>query len=138
MREWWVRILAGLTGALVLLLALAFAWRHGPREPAAAVAAAAAMPPPPQALVEAGRAVYDAQGCAMCHAIAGEGNPRLPLDGVGGRRSDQALRDWILATGTAEAQLAARAVRMKSAYRDLGDAELDALVAYMRSLGSAP
>lgn len=132
MRELWVRIVAGITGALVLLLALAFAWLQSPPTPVAAPAMPAAASPP--ALVEAGHAVYEAQGCAMCHAIAGEGNPRYPLDGVGGRRDAAELRDWILATGAAEEALPARAARMKQDYRALAGSELDALVAYLQSL----
>ncbi|MCL4800308.1 MAG: c-type cytochrome [Burkholderiales bacterium] len=133
MREFWVRIVAAIAGTGVVLLALAFAWLQNPHPPAAAPAAA---PPaaPAAALVEAGRAFYAAEGCAMCHAIAGEGNPRFPLDGVGARRDAAELRDWILATGTAAEALSARAVRMKQGYRALGEAELEALVAYMQSL----
>lgn len=135
MRELWVRIVAGITGALVLLLAAAFAWLQSPSVPVVAPAVPAAAPP--AALVEAGRAVYEAQGCAMCHAIAGEGNPRFPLDGVGGRRDARELRDWVLATGAAEAQLSARAARMKQAYRALPEYDIEALVAYMQSLVGA-
>lgn len=135
MRELWVRIVAGITGALVLLLALAFAWLQNPRAPVAAPAVPAAAPPP--ALVEQGRRVYTEQGCALCHAIAGKGNPRSPLDGVGARHDAQALRDWILARGAAETALPARAVRGKHDYRALAGSELDALVAYLQSLGGA-
>jgi len=134
MRELWVRIVATLTGMLVIMLALVFAWLQSPRVPFTAPAVAPATPPP--ALVEAGRAVYAAQGCAMCHAIAGEGNPRYPLDGAGERRDAAGLRDWILATGAAEAELPARAAGRKQAYRALPDEQLGALVAYMQSLGT--
>ena len=34
------------------------------------------------------------QACARCHSIAGKGNPRRPLDGVGARRNAAELRDW--------------------------------------------
>jgi mono/diheme cytochrome c family protein len=136
MRELWVRIVAVITGALVLLLALAFASLQSPPTPVAAPAMLAAAPPP--ALVEIGHSVYEAQGCSMCHAIAGEGNPRYPLDGVGGRHDMAELRDWILATGMAEETLPARAARMKQDYRALGDVELNALVAYLQSLTDPP
>lgn len=138
MREIWVRTVAALTGVLVTLLALGFALMQNPRAPAGIPAAAPAGPAPPPALVETGRRVYQEQNCSMCHAIAGEGNPRFPLDGVGARRDAAELRNWILATGPAGEALSSRAVRAKSAYRDLDDAALDALVAYMQSLGSAP
>ena len=133
MRERWVRIVAALTGALVVLLAASFAWVQTPRAPAEAAATEAAKPP--AALVEAGRAIYEEQGCAMCHAIGGQGNPRAPLDGVGSRHDAAALRDWILATGEAGAKLPARTARMKQDYRALAAQELDALVAYLQSPG---
>jgi len=139
MRELWVRIVAATAGTGVVLLALAFAWLQNPHPPAAAPAAAPpAAPTAAPAPVEAGRAIYAAEGCAMCHEIAGEGNPRFPLDGVGARRDAAELRDWILATGAAAEALSARAVRMKQGYRALGEAELEALVAYMQSLTTPP
>lgn len=133
MRKRWVYIVAVLTGLVVTALALAFAWMHGPPAPPRAPVISPEVAPPP-ALVEVGRAVYKAQGCAMCHSIAGEGNPRYPLDGVGRRRDAEALRDWIVASGPAEDSLPPRVVRTKQSYRALGDAELDALVAYMQHL----
>lgn len=123
MREMWAKIVAVLTGVLATLLA--FAWVQNPRAPATA-------PATPPALVKAGHALYQAQGCPMCHAIAGEGNPRYPLDGVGGRRDAAALRDWMLATRPAAEALPARAARMKQTYRALAEDEIDALVAYLR------
>lgn len=133
-----MRIVAALTGVLVTLLALGFALVQNPRVPADSPAAPPPALEPPPALVEAGRRAYEEQDCAMCHAIAGEGNPRLPLDGVGARRDAAGLRDWILGSGASADALPARAQRAKSAYRQLDGATLDALVAYMQSLGNAP
>lgn len=138
MREIWVRIVAALSGVLVTLLALGFALMQNPRVPLDSPAAAPPSDRPPPALVEAGRRAFEEQDCAMCHAIAGEGNPRLPLDGVGARRDAAGLRDWILGTGASADALPARVLRAKSAYRRLDGATLDALVAYMQSLGNAP
>lgn len=132
MRETWVRIIVGASGVLTILLALLFAWSQNPGTPPTRVA----TPADPSLLVESGRAVYQAQGCASCHAIAGAGNPRYPLDGVGDRHDATALRDWILATGTAATLLPRRAAVMKEDYRDLGTDEIDALVAYLSSLGA--
>jgi mono/diheme cytochrome c family protein len=136
MRERWVYTVALLTGLLVTLLALAFAWMHAPPAPPGAPVISPERAAP--ALVETGRSLYQDQGCAMCHSIAGEGNPRSPLDGVGNRLDAAALRHWIVATGPAEEALPARVVRMKQAYRALPDAELDALVAYMQHLTEEP
>jgi cbb3-type cytochrome oxidase cytochrome c subunit len=139
MRETWVRIVAATSGVLAILLALAFAWLQNP-QPApspATVAAVAQVVTDDPSLVEAGRAVYLAQGCALCHAIAGTGNPRYPLDGVGDRLSPQDLRNWTLGLGDAQGALPARAVRIKEDYRVLPADELDALVGYLASLRQA-
>lgn len=132
MREIWVRIVAAAGGLVVVLLALAFAWWQNPQAPLAPPTS-----PPvavPSVLAAAGRAVFAAQGCAMCHAVAGKGNPRSPLDGVGARHDAAALADWTLATGNAKSALSERARVMKEAYRELPPAELDALIAYLQSL----
>ena len=43
--------------------------------------------------IEKGKALYTANKCQTCHAIAGKGNKKYPLDGVGaqavGRRHQQ-------------------------------------------------
>lgn len=132
MRETWVRIIVAASGTLAILLALVFAWSQNPAATASPVAARAE----PSLQAESGRAVYQAQGCASCHAIAGAGNPRYPLDGVGDRLDAAALRDWTLATGTAATLLPRRAAVMKEDYRDLSADEIDALVAYLSSLGA--
>src|SRR5690606_1998233 len=107
MREIIARIVSALTVVVVLALSLLFASAHNQRdateletpapapagvqggsEPAAAVTPMAPAPTAPVAAAAAddiarGRAVYEKQNCATCHSIAGEGNPRYPLDGVG-------------------------------------------------------
>ncbi|HSH16895.1 MAG TPA: c-type cytochrome, partial [Verrucomicrobiae bacterium] len=94
--------------ALVVVVALSylFAVRHNPETAAAPQVAvklqeqvapaqpaetnqALAIPSPSPVAVnpdlERGRTIYGQQGCATCHAIAGSGNPRHPLDGTGDR-----------------------------------------------------
>ncbi|MDP1526317.1 MAG: cytochrome c [Rhodocyclaceae bacterium] len=132
MRATWVRIIVVASGALAILLALFFAWTQNPGTTPTHVAARAE----PSLMVKSGRAVYQAQGCASCHAIAGDGNPRYPLDGVGDRRDAVALRDWTIATDAAATLLPRRAAVMKEDYRDLGSDEIEALVAYLSSLGA--
>jgi cytochrome c5 len=128
-RERLAEILAALSAVLVVALAALFsAAQNAPREAPAAVTPAA-----PAALA-AGRAVYARAGCGGCHSVAGEGNPRYPLDGVGARRDRQALRDWTLATEGVRPQLTASAARMKGRYADLPDGELQALLDYLASL----
>ena len=43
-----------------------------------------------------GEAVYAAQKCSMCHAIAGKGKAANPLDGVGAKLSAADIKQWIV------------------------------------------
>lgn len=139
MRELWARRIALLTGQLVLLLAIVFAIAQNPVEspdareqvPSTALLEPAALEPQH---IESGRQVYQQQTCARCHSIAGEGNPRNPLDGVGARRDLEELRDWIIGAESLEGVMPDRAFRMKQPYGGLPAGDLDALVIYMRSL----
>ena len=45
----------------------------------------------------AGKAVFAAQKCSMCHAVAGQGNKMNPLDGVGAKLNDAQIKEWIVA-----------------------------------------
>lgn len=88
-------------------------------------------PPRAQAtdtLVARGKEVYRQQRCRVCHSIAGDGNRRWPLDGVGSRLDQDAIRKWIVAPQ--EMQPGIR----KRAYDRLPPADLDALVAYLMTL----
>ena len=87
-----------------------------------------------QDLVERGEAVYAAQRCQLCHAVAGKGNAKGPLDGVGGRLTPEAIREWIVnPAAMTEKTKASRKPAMR-AYGALGKDDLDALVAYLQSL----
>lgn len=77
---------------------------------------------------ERGQQVYAAQKCMMCHSIAGKGNPKTPLDDVGGRMSADDLKKYITAPKSVKADS-----KMK-AYPSLPAADLDALVAYLKTL----
>ncbi|PKM08895.1 MAG: hypothetical protein CVV14_02225 [Gammaproteobacteria bacterium HGW-Gammaproteobacteria-4] len=143
MRERLARWLAVATGMLLLMLAAALAgWQNrvptertraardassDAREPAAAAASLSA-------LAARGQAIYRAQGCARCHAVADIGNPRSPLDGVGLRRDASQLRQWITADPAVAEALSARTRALKSGYKTLSPGDLDALVAYLQSL----
>ncbi len=144
MRESIARVLCLFTVAVVVALAHTFAVRHNP-DPrgrpgavAAVVSAAAASAAAPTAAAVRGREIYDAQGCATCHAIAGAGNPRHPLDGVGTRRSTAELKDWILGAGAAADEISPAVARRKRGYRTLAESDLAALVAYLATLREKP
>ena len=85
--------------------------------------------------VEAGRRIYEREKCAVCHQVAGRGNQRFPLDGVGSRLSADALRRWFTHTIEMEAAKPRKpAIEMSSRKYNFRDADLDALVAYLVSL----
>jgi mono/diheme cytochrome c family protein len=80
------------------------------------------------ARVKRGAEVYREQRCQACHSIAGVGNKRYPLDGVGDRRTVEEIRTWIVAPREMNPKVA------KRAYDRLPKADLDALVAYLETL----
>ena len=85
--------------------------------------------------VAAGRRLYVEEKCSVCHQVAGEGNKRFPLDGVGRRLTAPQIRRWFTHTAEMEARLPKLpAIRMSSRKYSFSPAELDALVAYLRSL----
>lgn len=83
--------------------------------------------------VDAGKMVYTAQKCQVCHSIGGVGNKKGPLEGVGKKYSAEELRQWIVdAPGMTAKTKSDRKPLMKS-YK-LSKEDTDALVAYMQSL----
>lgn len=138
MRERWAKQLALLTGVLAVVVSLLFARVLNPGQetarPETAPMTAVSAPVPASTVVLKGRAVFDAQGCARCHSIAGQGSPRSPLDGVGRRYSRVQLRQWVLAETAIRTQLSPRAIDAKQAYARLPADELDALLDYLSSL----
>jgi mono/diheme cytochrome c family protein len=80
-----------------------------------------------------GEQVFAAQKCSLCHSIAGKGNAKGSLDGVGSKLSADELRSWITdAKGMTAKTKATRKPEMK-AYA-LPKDDVDALVAYMQTL----
>jgi mono/diheme cytochrome c family protein len=86
-----------------------------------------------KAKVEQGAALFTAQKCAMCHGVAGKGNAKGALDGVGAKLSEAEIRQWIVDPEGMKAKTnAERTPVMKKA--TLSGSQVDALVAYMVSL----
>lgn len=85
-----------------------------------------------------GRAVYDAQHCIRCHALAGKGNKLRPLDDIGTRRDAAAIRAAVTAADPKRPGLNARALAAKKKFAALPPAELDALVAFLAKQKKAP
>ncbi|MDP2389130.1 MAG: cytochrome c [Acidobacteriota bacterium] len=89
---------------------------------------------PAYAQAEAGAKVYAAQKCSMCHSIAGVGNKKFPLDGVGTKLTTDQIREWMVAPLEAAKKANSTAKPVMRAYPKLEKADLDAVVAYMKSL----
>jgi mono/diheme cytochrome c family protein len=81
-----------------------------------------------------GEDVYAAQKCAVCHSAGGKGNKKYPLDGVGSRLSDADIREWLLNPDAQQAKKAGRPLMRMPSYRSLPPEDIDALVAYLKSL----
>jgi mono/diheme cytochrome c family protein len=84
--------------------------------------------------VAQGQQVFEAQKCSLCHSVAGKGNAKGPLDGVGSKYSAVELKLWI--TNPAEMSKKHNTTRkppMKS-FASLSAGDVDALVAYLQSL----
>ena len=85
------------------------------------------------AKVAKGQQVYADQKCSLCHSIAGKGNAKGSLDGVGTKLSADEIRSWITdAKGMTAKTKATRKPEMK-AYT-LPKDDVDALVAYLTTL----
>lgn len=85
------------------------------------------------AKVQKGAEVYAAQKCSMCHSIAGKGNAKGALDGIGSKLSAAEIRQWLTdPEGMTKKSGATRKPPMK--VKKLSAEELDALVAYLQTL----
>ena len=84
--------------------------------------------------VERGKALVSEQKCRTCHTIAGAGNPKGVLDGIGSKLSAAEIRDWL--TNPRDMATKAKADRKPPmiSFKNLPPEDLDALVAYVSSL----
>ncbi len=93
------------------------------------VTAAAAQ----DAKVAKGQQLFVDQKCSLCHSIAGKGNAKGPLDGVGSKLSADEIRSWVTdAKGMTAKTKATRKPEMKAF--TLPKDDVDALVAYLGTL----
>ena len=127
---------SSLVARVVVLAVLVCPLSNAPRAgPSVAAPARDKVQQPNDALVTAGRKVYEQQKCASCHQIAKRGNSRFPLDGVGSKLTAEQIRRWMTDTAEMEAALPRLpAIRMSEIRFRLNPRELDALVAYLASL----
>jgi mono/diheme cytochrome c family protein len=83
--------------------------------------------------VDAGQKVFTAQKCSICHSVAGVGNKKGALDGIGAKLSADEIREWLTDAPAMAAKMKADRKPAMKAYT-LPKGDLDALVAYLESL----
>jgi mono/diheme cytochrome c family protein len=90
------------------------------------------------AKIDKGKQVYEAAApkCKVCHAIAGAGNPKGSLDGVGGKLKAEEIKAWMRTPKEmTEKAKALRKPAMPAYAKDkMSEEDLEALTAYMLSL----
>ncbi len=98
---------------------------------AVAVACGIAAWAAPRADVKKGEEVYAKNNCKMCHSIAGVGNKKSPLDGVGSKLTEDLMQKWIRTPKEMEPK-----TNKMLAYpvAKISDADLADLTAYMLTL----
>ena len=84
----------------------------------------------PQANVKKGEAVYAKNNCKMCHQIAGVGNAKSKLDGVGAKLTEDVLKKWV----RTPKEMNPKTTMPAYAVAKISDADLGDLVAYMLTL----
>ena len=87
-----------------------------------------------QTPAEAGEKVYVAQKCNVCHSVAGVGNKKGPLEGVGAKLSADEIRQWITNAPEMAAKAKAERKPLMKGFPNLPKADVDALVAYVQSV----
>jgi cytochrome c2 len=81
-----------------------------------------------------GEKLYTTQKCSMCHSVAGKGNKKYPLDGVGGKLSAEELHEWLVNPDAQIAKKGDKPVMKMKSYKTLSADDLDSLVAYLQTL----
>ena len=81
-----------------------------------------------------GEAVYAEQKCSLCHSIAGKGNAKGSLDGVGKKLSAEDIKQWIVNPKEMTAKTKSERKPPMKAYPNLPAADVDAVVAYLQTL----
>ncbi|MDH4066201.1 MAG: cytochrome c [Acidobacteriota bacterium] len=102
---------------------------------AGAIVALWALPAAAQdAKVAKGEQLFAAQKCSICHAVAGKGNAKHPLDGAGARLSADVIKLWLTDPKAAEAKAGKKAMPPMKSFASLPAEDIDALTAYVLSL----
>ena len=86
------------------------------------------------AKVAKGAELFAAQKCSICHAVAGKGNVKHPLDGAGARLDADTIKLWLTDPKAAEAKAGKKAMPPMKSFKALPAEDIDALTAYVLSL----
>lgn len=80
-----------------------------------------------------GEQIFTEQKCSLCHSIAGKGNAKGSLDGVGVKLKAEDIRAWVVDAKAMTAKTKAERKPEMKAYT-LPKEDVDALVAYLSTL----
>ena len=83
--------------------------------------------------IEKGMQVYAAQKCSLCHSIAGKGNAKGALDGVGSKLSVAEIKEWLINPVAMTAKTKSERKPVMKA-KPMPTEDVEALVAYLASL----
>lgn len=148
MRTTIARIAVIAVASLLVALAGAVAWRdrRAGRSGGTALSSGATASVAPEtpseaaapALLVRGSELFRDRGCRSCHSLAGQGNPGLPLDDVGRRRSSAEISPWITGVGLPADALPAAVRRRKADYAAMPAEDLTALAAFLATQRAEP
>jgi mono/diheme cytochrome c family protein len=86
------------------------------------------------AAVGRGEKVFAAQKCGICHALAGTGNTKGPLDDVGSRLSPADIRQWVTNAPVMASKINAQRKPAMKTFTNILGSDLDDLVTYLQTL----
>ena len=81
-----------------------------------------------------GATLFESNKCTICHAVAGKGNAKHPLDGAGARLDADIVKLWLTDSKAAEAKTGKKASPPMKSFASLPQEDIDALVAFVLSL----
>lgn len=93
-----------------------------------------ALPAAAQDAGAKGEKLFTDNKCTICHSVAGKGNVKQPLDGMGKKMSGAEIKLWLTDPRAAETKAGIKPKLPMKSFATLPAADIDALVAYVASL----
>ena len=81
-----------------------------------------------------GEKLFADNKCSICHSVAGKGNVKHSLDGMGKKLTADVIKLWLTDPKAAEAKAGVKAMPPMKSFATLPAEDIDALVAYVLSL----